>query len=196
GTMDLSISDVFISSGDTDQFNIIAPSVPCDLAPGESSNFTIIFSPTDSLYHSATVKVVSDDPDEGTYTFMIDGIGSTIPVPDIQVMHGSIEMPDVWGVHYFGWVEDGDTNSAVFTVENNGTDILNITNISIIDVTSIPGEFIVSPTSINVSPGTSQTLTVTFLPISSGDKEAIIKIDSNDPDEVQYTFTIKGTGFI
>lgn len=194
GTAELYISDISLDSGNTDQFSIIAPEIPCAIAPGDSSTFTIKFSPTNSLYYSAAVKVLNDDPDEGSYTFTVDGTGSDTPVPDILVKHGSLEIPNQTGSHYFGWVEIGNSDSAIFTIENIGTDTLNITGISVIDVISNPGEFTVSPTSFTVIPGVSQSITVTFLPVSTGDREAEISIDSNDPDEAPYLFTVIGTG--
>lgn len=194
GTADLYISDVGIDTGDIDQFSGLSPSIPCNLAPGDSSTFIINFLPTDSLYYSATINITNDDPDEASYTFIVDGTGSDIPAPDILVEYGSFEISNMTGKHNFGWVEISDSNSATFNIENTGTDTLNITSISVNNITSKPNEFNVSPISMSIMAGETQNIIITFSPVMEGDREAEIIIESNDPDESPYTFTVIGTG--
>ena len=83
--------------------------------------------------------------------------------------------------------------SKKFTVSNTGTEDLVIENVE-----SSNGEFSTELTSgpvgypLTIRPGESQTVRVYMLSESPGDKEAIIRLESNDPANNPFTFKIKG----
>ena len=77
GTTDLSITSVTVVSGDTGDFSItVLPATP--IAAVESSNFDIEFNPTAIGVRTAVIEIISNDADEGTYTFTVTGNGECI----------------------------------------------------------------------------------------------------------------------
>ena len=94
----------------------------------------------------------------------------------------------------FGAITSG-TVSHTFTIENTGTNALNLTgtpkvviggaNASDFSVTSQPA----SP----VAAGGTTTFTVQFTPTASGLRTATLSIANNDSDENPYDFSIQGT---
>ena len=73
GTANLSVTSVVSSLGDFsfnfDNFGI-----------GE---FDVLFTPSSPGEQTATITIENDDPDEGTYTFDVVGVGTAIPVPNV-----------------------------------------------------------------------------------------------------------------
>ncbi|MGI8908044.1 MAG: choice-of-anchor D domain-containing protein [Candidatus Sumerlaeaceae bacterium] len=58
------------------------------IAPGQSSPFTITYAPTSTGFHEAVITVSSNDPDEGSFLFIVQGTGITAviyPQPDVSV---------------------------------------------------------------------------------------------------------------
>jgi hypothetical protein len=196
GTSDLYIHSILLSNGNTDAFGIIAPSIPGNITPGSSIGFTVTFSPEPSGHYSAEILIVNDDPDEGIYTFEVCGQGTAAPVPDIELRRDLIDIPSGTSSHNFGLVEVGSSTSATFTIENTGTAILSINGVTVNNITSGPGDFIITGLSIPqyVNPGASQTFNVSFTSASPiGEKVAVIELLKNDPDESVYSFTVIGT---
>jgi hypothetical protein len=113
---------VAISGTDAASFSLSAPPAATIAASG-SSDFTLRFQPTSAGLKTAVVTISSNDPDEGTYTFSIQGRG------DIDTDHDGIidsEDPDDDG--------DGvsDTQEAL-----DGSDPLDVGSVSRV----LPNEF-------------------------------------------------------
>jgi len=73
GTLDLSVSNIFITGTDADLFSISNLSLPVSVAPGASLTFSIAFSPVYAGLKTAIVNIINDDCDEGLYDFAIQG---------------------------------------------------------------------------------------------------------------------------
>lgn len=70
GNNTLTLSSITISGTNASQFSVT--SISGTLDPGQVASFVITFTPNSTLgVKTATLTVVSDDPDEGTYTFSI-----------------------------------------------------------------------------------------------------------------------------
>jgi hypothetical protein len=81
-----------------------------------------------------------------------------------------------------------------YRIQNTGTVVLNINAITLSGVNS--GDFTVSGIPTTVNPGSFETFNITFSPLATGDRTAIVSIDTDDPDafEDPYVFNIKGKG--
>ncbi len=192
GDADLDVTNVLPITGDTSQFDIIAPSVPCYLTPMESTTFTITFLPTFSGSMYAEVQIVNDDPDESPYIFSVSGYGELLPAPEIEVKQGSTILPDGTGSYNFGNVQvAGSSLPVTFTLENNGS-----ADLTIYDISSNSGDFAVNKPlmPVTVVSGSNDTFIVTFEPSSVGSNSATITIDNDDLDENLYTFSVIGYG--
>jgi hypothetical protein len=194
GNADLSISVVTFNSGDSDQFSIIASELPTILFPGTSTTFTVTFFPTSAGYKSAEVRIFNDDPDENPYTFTVSGYSEPAPIPEIVIMQGENELSQVSGSFDFGHVLSSSSSApALFSIENTGT-----AELTIEDITLISGDtdrFILDPLpSSPVAPGGTTTFEITFTPFSSGFFSAVVEVETNDPDENPFNFTVTGYG--
>ena len=115
------------------------------------------------------------------------------PRPDISVSTSGTAIPS-GGNYDFKNVSPGTSKSVTFVINNFGSADLLLTGSpekvqvagAVFSVTSQPASPIV--------PGSSQTFTVTFSPLSNGSKTAALTIASNDPDEALYTITLNGCG--
>ncbi len=82
-----------------------------------------------------------------------------------------------------------------FTIENVGTDTLNIGAISISGANAADFTVTTNP-SATVMAGASTTFVVTFLPSALGVRNATISIANDDANENPYDFSIRGTGVV
>jgi hypothetical protein len=198
GAADLYVGEVTLSSGDFMQFQLVSPSTPANVSPGEKTNFTIHFSPQDALPYNAEVTILSDDPVDGTYTFLINGTGSSAPVPDMVVKSGTKEIPSVTGIHDFGNVEVSNPSLAQFIIENTGTDVLNVSGFGFATPASGDFDYVNLPTyPFPLNQGETQLITIRFNPSTAALIEDIVEIDNDDPDEgPKYTFKVSGNGVV
>ncbi|MFQ5492502.1 MAG: choice-of-anchor D domain-containing protein, partial [Phycisphaerae bacterium] len=155
------------------------------IAPGATRNVQVSFNPTSLGAKSASLEIVSNDPDEATVVVNSTGNGVGAPTPDIAVLPAS---------HDYGNVIETTSVAQVFEVSNAGGANLNVSATSIVGpdgldfaITSGGGAFVVTP-------GGSQNVTVTFTPSSAGAKSASLRISSDDPDESQVDIALSGTG--
>jgi hypothetical protein len=144
-------------------------------------------------------------PDVGTGSLTVT---SGTPAPEIAILgngtsiqDGSATISSANFTNIGSASISGGTASRTFTINNTGSATLILsglipyvtisgTNASNFSVTTIP-----SP-SIAASTGTT-TFAITFTPSSEGYHNAVVTINSNDPDdEGVYTFNIQGYGFV
>jgi archaellum component FlaF (FlaF/FlaG flagellin family) len=78
GTADLYISGITVDNG---QFVITSKNITQTLAPGASAQIILVFKPTSTGGKSATMAIISDDPDERTVDVKLSGTGTTPPGP-------------------------------------------------------------------------------------------------------------------
>ena len=76
GTADLNLTSV-ISSNATEF--AVSGTTSGVIADGGSATFTVTFDPNATGTRTATITIVSDDSDEGTYTFNVEGTGTAVP---------------------------------------------------------------------------------------------------------------------
>ena len=200
GQGELSIFDISAlpGSGTTaGEFSVIAPDIPAALFETDNTDFTVVFKPNTTGLKSATIVIQNDDPDESPYSFTVQGNGSPVPHPDINVKQGPVDLPYASGIYNFGYVESSTSSSPVsFTIENRGTATLDISSVSV--TFGDPLQFIVDtspPMVFSISPGSSTSFLITFAPnVIEEHKSATITINNNDPDEWMYTFMVEGWG--
>jgi sugar lactone lactonase YvrE len=69
---------VTLSGTNASEFSVNSSAAVSPVAVGSATYFTITFSPTSGGSKTATVTVLNDDVDEGTYTFTVTGTGIKI----------------------------------------------------------------------------------------------------------------------
>ena len=189
GDSDLLIGNIAFSCGDVSEFTLDDSSTEPVVPAGTSSSFSIMFTPTGSGVKSTTLSIDSNDPLNNPYLFSVSGEGEA-PVSDIHVRQDTIDLPNGSGIHSFGHVQEGDTKTDTFTIENSGTASLIISGILLTD--GYTDQFLIDYSIPPIGPGGSSTFCISFSPTYEGDKWAEITIISNDPDEDLYTFRVEG----
>jgi hypothetical protein len=188
GSGDLLITSISLTIGDTSQFTIDMSTMSSIVIPGDKTKFSIKFLPTITGSILATVTIDTNDPDESLYNFDVKGYGDPVPIEDIHLKEGSTDIPD-GGSFDFGAVSGSSTKQ--FTIENVGTDDLQITNILLQDGDS-DYALDLGGTIFLLTPGASTTFKVTFTPSGTGTKFTNLVINNSDPDETPYNVTLLG----
>ncbi|MFH1942523.1 MAG: FG-GAP-like repeat-containing protein, partial [bacterium] len=118
GTADLNVASTTIV-GSTD-FTIQSGGGAFTLTPSASREVRVNFTPSDVGAKSATLRFLSNDPDENPLNVPLSGNGTT---PDISVTPASKN---------YGDVTVGTSSAQIFTVTNEGTADLSVTASTIV----------------------------------------------------------------
>ena len=179
GTAPLAVTE---ATTDDAHFAVTSPTFPKVIRVGDSLEVVITFSTSSEGSFSATVTVISADPDEGNLRISLSAQG--VRAPDIEVSTMEYDYGQVlvrssanWSLH----------------IANVGSEDLNISQISF-DVS----DFIV------ISHAFPQTLpagdyidvSIMFSPSLEGSITGQMSIVSDDPDEGDLVVTLRGEGVI
>ena len=85
GSMDLTLSGVFLASGGSSAFSITQAPLTT-VPPGGSTDLAVTFAPNAPGSASGTLQIASDDPLQGTVEVALDGKGVYSEVPPEQQM--------------------------------------------------------------------------------------------------------------
>ncbi|MEM7391713.1 MAG: choice-of-anchor D domain-containing protein, partial [Verrucomicrobiota bacterium] len=194
--------------GDTNEFVVWSQPPTNQLAPGESTTFTIRFAPTMSTgTFSALVSVYNDDPtgSEEVYTFRVTG--EAIPAAsEIEIRGTNLNIvtnldlsPIVAdGTDFDNVSVTGGVKSHTFTIRNTGPGTLDLTGTPRVAISGHTADFTVTifPSASVGILGGSTTFTIEFDPTVIGVRTALVAILNNDSDEDPYRFAIQGSGII
>jgi uncharacterized delta-60 repeat protein len=195
GVDPLSISSI-TRTGDTANFTISGITVPVSVAASSSETFTVTFNPGASVgSKSATVLVTSNDGDEASYDFAVQGVGVA---PEMDVLGNSVSIadgdttPSTTDHTDFGSPSGGGVVVRTYTVQNTGSSSLTISAINLSGHTS---DFTVGGISLPVvvAASGSTTFTLTFAPLTSGLRSATVSLVNDDQNEGPYDFAVQGT---
>ena len=200
GTIDLNLTGsplIEITGADAAMFSINQAATTTPVTFGNSTTFSITFSPTSIGTKSATISIASNDFDENPYTFSLTASGIS---PEINVKQGTDNIPSGTGSYDFGRINVGKSSSAItFTIENLGTAPLTLAGSpDLIDVIGTDAAMFTidqTETITPISPAASTTFTITFSPSAAGNISATISIANDDLNENPYTFTVAGFGY-
>ena len=136
---------------------------------------------------SVTINNNQTTTTSGTYTQSIQ--------PEINIKQGTEDIADGSGSYDFGEVNQNSSKATVFTIGNNGNDILCLTGDPIIQIIGAnASDFLITQEpQTSIDSDVSITFEITFSPASIGVKEAEVIIPNSDLDENPYNFTISGT---
>ena len=161
------------------------------LDPGASCQITVMLTPADVGEKTATLTIVSDDPDQPLIDVPLSGSGRA-PAPDIQVTRFFIFGPVAATQYHFGELLLGKTGSVELTISNQGEFDL------VIDAIDVEGEnagdFSSNQQCSVIASGSNCKLVLEFRPGAEGIRSAVLKIHSNDPDEGVVEVSLAGIG--
>lgn len=167
-----------------------------------SGSYFIVVELDDKVGNS---RSYSDDPASSSQSLPIppttsqlkltitSGTASTSPDIAVEQPRGTYLQDNV-GNFSFGTIERGEQRSRVFRITNTGESDLKISSITVAGTN--PGDFIVSELDdldVYANPYDYTEFTVTFKPTATGNRTAIVRVNSNDPDENPFDIVISGT---
>jgi subtilisin family serine protease len=129
--------------------------------------------------YPGVVNILNNDPNDPTAT--VDVSLHVVGAPDAAVQPASLAYGDTF---------QGLPKNLTLTVANIGTDTLHVTGI----VPSHPGELSPSPSSFNVPPHGSQSVTVTWVPAALGPFTGSLTVQSDDAGEPAIVVPVTGNG--
>jgi len=149
---------------------------------GSSQDITATFNGSGMLGgdYFSDIVLFSNDPLAPEYS--ISAQMSLTGIPDIYVPYETVD----FGISYVDYSDE-----AFLTLENTGTDMLEIQNI-----TSDSEDLTVAVTSFELYPLEIDSITLSLVGTSVGDFSANVTITSNDPDEPTLTVPVASTVFI
>lgn len=181
--------------------------LPPAIVPARTNTtFEIAFDPTGIGLRTALITIANDDPDESPYSFIIQGTGTPgsgasdidlSSLAGVPIANGDMT-PSAAETTQFGSVRLGGEVLRTFVITNFGYGPLTLSGTPRVQIVG-PGaaDFKVTdrpPTT--VAARTNTTFRICFSPRSPGQKNATVRILSNDPDENPYEFSIQGTGAV
>lgn len=132
-----------------------------------------------------------------TSYYRVQGFNNLVSSAYSNVDSAKVEaqMPDIsaspasWD---FGLVTVGNSSEKSFVIINEGAGLLQIQNMSITETNDF--RVIDSAIPFALSPRAAHEIRVQFSPASRGAKSAILRLDSNDPDENPFVVSLNGIG--
>ena len=128
--------------------------------------------------HQAEITLSSNDPIQPVLQVPVNL--TVTSAPGISVSPGSLDFGELFLLA---------STTLTLVVQNVGTELLSISDIP----GSLP-DFIATPPSFNITPGSSQLVIVTFAPVATGARNATLSISSNDPTDPVVPITVSGIG--
>jgi hypothetical protein len=139
-------------------------------------------------FESGSSDIVKYNSKEGgNAPELVIDIANLPPSPDIAVSPSS---------HNFGDVAIGESTSRLFQVSNNGLLDLNVASTTVAG--SVAADFSVESGggSFTLTTGEIREISAGFAPTTTGSQSAILRFESDDPDENPFEVTLSGAGFV
>lgn len=189
GSATLTLSGLSVPAG----FAVV-DGLPASLAPGATDTLIIQLNTTTTGTRAGDVSFSTNDPDEGTFNFRIQGTVAVVSGPEVTVLGNSINIIDgdttpstADGTDY-GSVTIGDPVVVrSFTIRNDGNSMLTLSGLT------VPSGFAVTDgLAASLGPGSSDIITVQMATGTAGTLSGDISFTTNDADEGTFNFRIQG----
>jgi hypothetical protein len=190
----LDINAITITGTNAAAFSLATPPSQ-NISSGNESKFSIQCAPAKTGENSAIVTIPTNDPSKNPAVFHIKVTGVQ-EYPILELKNNETVIANNTGVVDFGTVEIGTNTTQTFTIKNTGKINLNLTGTQAVE-SSKPSVFSIStqPAQTTVIPNETVQFTLRYTPQTEGEEEGTITI-SNDSQNIQYRFTVKGTAHI
>ena len=205
GSAALTLGNRSITGTGSSHFGTVGYST-ASIPAGDSREFRLRFTPLSSGTHTATFSFANNDLNESPFNFTIRGVATA---PEIRIagrptpgsggfdniIDGQTTVSAAEGTD-FGLVRvAGGENESEFSINNDGSEGLNISNARITGANAYDFQISSLSTFTNIGAGNDRDFIITFNPGSTGVKTATFIIDNNDPNENPYSFSLRGQGF-
>jgi hypothetical protein len=177
GNAALSVTAIALSGAGAAQFRV-NPAAGAVAVGGQPLTVTITFAPTTDGLKTADLTLTHNGSGNRSVV-VVKGVGSTVPVPDIDVSPAALS---------FGEVLLRSSQSLSLRVANRGQAALTVASIAC-STLAVQA----TPAALSLAPGDSQRVTITLAPTAAGALSARLLLSSNDPDESQFVVPVTAT---
>lgn len=177
GNDTLRITNAQFTAGAVSRFSISGFSAT-NVLPGQSTAINVNYTPNDLVADTATLTLTSNALGQASYNVLVFGTG-TIP---------TMALADGQDTVRFAAVRTGKSQSLSFNVRNTGTDILNITKVT------VGSPFSVEAKPSSIEPKTQSAVTIKFAPTATGTFTGMVVVAGDDPNNPSDTVYVLGTG--
>ncbi|MCL4253432.1 MAG: choice-of-anchor D domain-containing protein, partial [Anaerolineae bacterium] len=189
GTGVLNLPGAIIPTG----FTAVAPLPTSPLNPTQTTNLNIECTAAAPGTYSGLIQLGSNDPDENPYTFTITcQVNALVPEINVQgnattIVNGD-NTPDTTDDTDFGATTVGTALTNTFTIQNIGSQTLNITGaVTVVDTTNFS---VTLQPAATIAGGGNSTFDVTCTAVGAGSFTTTVSIPNDDSDENPYTFDV------
>ena len=170
----LALSQIGSHTGD---FPIVTAGFATSLPPGQSTSFSVIFTPHATGSRSTTLRLASNDADENPYLIHFTGLG-TAPVITVEEPAGNALAYNA-AVTLDPVLMEATGAARSFTVRNTGDAPLAGLSVAFTATSPHKSEFVLVPPAVtSLQPGASTTFSVAFSPDFAGSKSATVRLTS------------------
>jgi hypothetical protein len=164
GTTSLTISMLTLTGSD---YTISGLTTPTTVAPGQSVQAVVAFSPTVVGSAPGSLSITSSDPNNPTVTVPLNGAGTSATTGELSTNPGSLT---------FGTVATGTSVNQQVVLTNTGNAAVNISAVTLVGTgLTVSGV----PASTALNPSESIRLIASFAPAAAGSISGSILIASN-----------------
>ena len=185
GALDLQVTALTVLGPDSAEFAVDSDALPFVIAPGDSRELRVSFSPTSAGLKGAMLRLESNDWDTPIVNISLTGNGISVGAPELSVSSRS---------HDFGNADIGDSLSFTFQIGNDGTMELECYSTDLLGTDSTEFSIQQGGAPFTLSPATARNLVVSFNPTSQGTKSCVLQLTSNDPNEETLHVSLIGHG--
>ncbi len=201
GSGPLWVSSIDVSGINAGDFIVLnPPSFPVTIPANGSQTIAVKFSPALVGTRSATININNNDFNESSYDFAVQGNGAA---PEINIQGNSTNIPDGNTATSssdntsFGSVFINNAQTRTYLIQNTGNGTLTISGMNVNGANAAEFTFInLSSFPLTLAGGASQSFTLQFLPVASGNRTAKVNVSSDDTDENAYDFVVSGVSMV
>lgn len=183
GTEELVVATPITVSGS--KFSIGSSLSDTNLESGDTATFSVVVDTTESGIYNGSVSLTSNDPEQNPffYSLYVKVIAPNIEVweDEVQIMTGDTSD--------YGVTRMGTSVCKTYIIKNTGDANLLLTT----PVSLTPDGFCITEsfTATEIIPGYSTTMTVMSYARSTGTFNALLTIESNDPDTPEFEINLE-----
>lgn len=196
----LVVSNITFTATAAADFSVITGRIPDTLRVGDTATIVVRFAPSAVGTRPAQINIFSNDADEATYDFAIQGTGLGLPEVNVQgntinIADGDVTPGAANNTDFGGIMVPGGFVNKTFQIQNTGTGALAISSITFAGMHASEFNLYGAPTfPVTIPAGGFQAIVVQFAPTAIGIRTATININNTDADEGVYDFSLQGTG--
>ncbi|MDP8238448.1 MAG: DUF1573 domain-containing protein [Candidatus Hatepunaea meridiana] len=153
-----------------------------EIEPDDREPIVVTFAPEDSGEFATDMVITSNDPDNEEITVHLTGIGVLVELPEIELDENQ---------HFFSEVRIDDTARWTLVINNIGN-----VNLIVSDIESTDDAFTIDfEDEVTIQPDEQFEIEVTFTPEEETQYDSELHIETNDPEEEDYTICyLRGHG--